>query len=236
MAFKIIALDIETVPVDINKLSPDVIRYLLEKDENKRTDNTRFFKKQKEPDLNTLEYGGNAIDKWYLNKIICCCMYDGEKYYKFSFSEHAIFTDNILKEEVKFNTEKFMLDRINNEINNYGQFITFNGNTFDMPMLRMRSIENKVTTNISNDIQPWDKFKYIDVRYELIGADKFSVGDLGFMCNKLGIKPPGWQFDKSLMKNYWDDGRIDEIIKGCCEDVRATWELHEYLELYNKIK
>jgi len=83
-------------------------------------------------------------------------------------------------------------------------------------------------TTMPFNIKQWSEH-YIDVRYQL--TDKYGVGDLAYWSRVFNIKPPQWQIDdKSDLSKY----PIEDVVKGCRDDVRATYEL--YQKLNNQLK
>jgi len=196
-------LDIETKPVKMSDIPKENLDYLVEKSKNKKSINTKFVDGE--------SYGGAAIGRFDLNEILCCCMKrDNEEIVAYS------------------GDEKFIIKEVFTQLASQDHVITFNGNSFDLPMLKMRGLIHGLHTTMPFNIKSWSEH-YIDVRYQL--TDQYGVGDLSYWCRVFGIEPPKWQIeDKSDMSKY----PIEQVVKGCKEDVRATYEL--YQRLNNSIK
>ena len=198
-----IVLDIETAPIPITAIPAKNKEYLIEKSKNKKSTNTKFI----DGDV----YGGGAIGKFELNQIICCCVKKDDE-------DIVAYTE----------CEKELIESVFKQLVTQDHTITFNGNGFDLPMLKLRGILHNLHTTMSFNIKPWSEH-YIDVRYQL--TDQYGVGDLAYWCRVFDIEPPKWQIsDKSDMSKY----PIEDVVKGCKEDVRALYEL--YQKLNNQIK
>lgn len=91
--------------------------------------------------------------------------------------------------------------------------ITFNGEHFDIPLL--------------NKYYPGDltKIKSVDLLKEMhksagrrMKLDQIAEGTLGVKKSGHGLDAIRW----------WREGRVDEVIKYCLDDVRITKDLYEY--------
>jgi len=197
-----ICIDVETAPIALKDLPPENKAYLEEKSKNKRSGKI----------IDGEGYGNGAIGKFELNKILCCCVKEDNNCIEVYKGEEILIISDVF-------------DRLRNQ----DHIITFNGNSFDLPMLKMRGlIHGLYTYAIDFNIKSWSE-QCIDVRYQL--TDKYGVGDLAYWSRALSIEPPQWQIDdKSDLSKY----PIADVVKGCCEDVRCTSML--YQKLNNSIK
>ena len=198
-----ICMDIETSPIALKDLPPENKAYLEEKSKNKRSGKI----------IDGESYGQGAIGKFELNKIICCCIKkDDEK---------------IINSYV--GDEKELIKEVFEQLVGQDHVITFNGNSFDLPMLKMRGLIHGLHTTMPFGIKSWSEH-YIDVRYQL--TDKYGIGDLSYWSRVFNIKPPQWgeDMDKSDLSKY----PIEDVAKACRDDVRCTAEL--YNKLNNKLK
>lgn len=98
-------------------------------------------------------------------------------------------------------------------IENTDQFITFNGDHFDIPLL------NKY---YSGDLF---KIKSVDLLKEMqksagrrMKLDQIAEGTLGVNKSGHGLDAIKW----------WRDGEIEKVKKYCLDDVRITKDLYEY--------
>ena len=192
-----LVLDIETSPIEVNDLPPKNKEYLIDYSKPKKT------KKVIKGD----SYGNGAIGKFELNRILCCCVKEDDK-----------------EIEAYYGDEDVTIRQAFSRLVHQDHIITFNGNSFDLPMLKMRGlIHGLYTYAIDFNIKAWSE-QCVDVRYQL--TDKYGIGDLKYWARVFGIAPPKWDLeDKSDMSKY----PIEDVIKGCKEDVRVT------AELYNKL-
>ena len=158
------------------------------------------------------KYGQGAIGKFELSKILCCCIKkDDEKIINSYIGD-----------------EKELIKEVFEQLVGQDHVIGFNHISFDLPMLKMRGIMRGLNTTMPFNIKQWSEH-YIDVRYQL--TDKFGVGDLAYWSRVFGIQEPQWQIDdKSDLSKY----PIEDVVKGCREDVRVTAEL--YNRLNNQLK
>jgi len=198
-----IVIDVETAPVSLKDLPPKNKEYLIEKSKNKRSGKI----------IDGESYGNGAIGKFELNRILCCCVKENDE------EIEAYYGDN----------EHVLIYDVFERLINQDHIITFNGNSFDLPMLKHRGLLHGLYTYaIDFNIKAWSE-QCVDVRYQL--TDKYGLGDLAYWCRAFGIKPPEWQIDdKSDLSKY----PIADVVKGCTDDVRATSEL--YNKLNNAMK
>lgn len=105
-------------------------------------------------------------------------------------------------------------------IENTDQFITFNGDHFDIPLL------NKY---YSGDLF---KIKNVDILKEMqksagrrMKLDQIAEGTLGVNKSGHGLDAVKW----------WREGEIEKVKKYCLDDVRITKSLYEYALKENKL-
>ena len=157
-------------------------------------------------------YGAGAIGKFELSKIICCCIKKDD--------------EEIINAYI--GDEKELIKEVFEQLVGQDHVIGFNHISFDLPMIKMRGLIHGLHTTMPFGIKSWSE-RYIDVRYQLTG--QFGVGNLPYWCRVFSIIPPRWELeDKSNLDKY----PIEDVVKGCREDVRATAEL--YNKLNNQLK
>jgi len=193
-----LVLDIETSPIALKDLPPENKEYLQEKSKNKRSGKI----------IDGEGYGQGAIGKFELSKILCCCVKEDKA-----------------PIEAYYGDEDVIIRRVFSMLVGQDHIITFNGNSFDLPMLKMRGlIHGLYTYAIDFNIKAWSE-QCIDVRYQL--TDKYGIGDLKYWARVFGIAPPKWDegMDKSDLSQY----PIEQVVKACKSDVQCTYELYQKL-------
>ena len=197
-----IVLDKETSPIALKDLPPENKAYLEEKSKNKRSGKI----------IDGESYGQGAIGKFELSKILCCCVKEDNK-----------------EIEAYYDDEQVLIYDVFERLVHQDHIITFNGNSFDLKLLKLRGVINGLHTTMPFNIKQWSEH-YIDVRYQL--TDKFGVGDLKYWARVFGIEPPKWDegMDKSDLSQY----PIEQVVKACKSDVQCTYEL--YNKLNNAMK
>jgi len=114
------------------------------------------------------------------------------------------------------------------------QLVTFNGNSFDLPVLRYRALVNKVAAP-GLSMRPYFN-RYTDAALDLCDVlSAFSSqgkATLHEICRVMGLpgKPAG--IDGSEVSQYHRDGRIQEIADYCETDVVNTYRLWLRYELF----
>lgn len=96
---------------------------------------------------------------------------------------------------------------------NADTLITFNGNHFDIPLLQ-KYCPFDLSEKKSLDLLE-------EVRISLgrrIGLDPIAQATLGIEKSANGLQAVAW----------WNEGKIDEIIKYCIDDVKVTKEVYDY--------
>ena len=114
------------------------------------------------------------------------------------------------------------------------QLVTFNGQSFDLPVLRYRAMAHKVPA-MGLSVRPYFH-RYTDDAIDLCDVlSSFSPNaksTLLELCRILGLpgKPHG--IDGSEVEKYYQDGRIREIADYCESDVVNTYRVWLRYELF----
>jgi 3'-5' exonuclease len=114
------------------------------------------------------------------------------------------------------------------------QLVTFNGNSFDLPVLRYRALVNRVAAP-GLSMRPYfnrytdDAIDLCDVLSAFNSRGKTTLHEL---CRVMGLpgKPHG--IDGSEVTQYHRDGRIQEIADYCETDVVNTYRIWLRYELF----
>lgn len=132
-------------------------------------------------------------------------------------------------------TEQEILERFWKVMSSYGQFITFNGRTFDCPFLLIRSAVNRVKP--TRDLMPNRYYStHIDLCDQLTfyGAVKRRFS-LDMWCRTFGIRSSKEEgISGADVKDLFRDGRHMDIARYCARDVCATRELFHVWEQFIK--
>jgi hypothetical protein len=125
-------------------------------------------------------------------------------------------------------TEEIMLTEFWKTVARYGQFITFNGRSFDCPFLMLRSAILGVKP--SRNLMPYryGANEHCDLLDQLTFYGAFRKFNLDFYCKGFGIKSPKSEGITGLdVGPLFREGRFREIAQYCLGDVRATAELYQ---------
>ena len=130
--------------------------------------------------------------------------------------------------------EKQVLELFWKKIEEYEQFVTFNGRGFDCPFLLIRSAINqlKPTKNLMPD--RYRSNAHIDLMEKLsfLGATRRRFS-LHMWCHAFGIKSPKEEGVTGLdVKNLFHEAKYLDIARYCLRDVVATKELYQYWDKY----
>ena len=95
--------------------------------------------------------------------------------------------------------------------------VTFNGNFFDIPLLQKYA--NKINLDLKKiyHLDIFEEFRKASGRK--IGLDSIAETTLGSSKSANGLQAVAW----------WNEGKIDEIIKYCEQDVKVTKDLYDYI-------
>jgi 3'-5' exonuclease len=114
------------------------------------------------------------------------------------------------------------------------QLVTFNGNSFDLPVLRYRALVNRVTAP-GLSMRPYfnryteDAIDLCDVLSAFSSQGKATLNEI---CRVMGLpgKPDG--MDGAEVAQYHRDGRIQDIADYCESDVVNTYRVWLRYELF----
>jgi predicted PolB exonuclease-like 3'-5' exonuclease len=102
--------------------------------------------------------------------------------------------------------------------------VSFNGKSFDIPFIVMRSLIHGIPARIeltkSYVLQP-----HLDL-YELLGKHSGGPSKLDVVCWALGVESPKGVMDGSMVAPAYDRGEYERIAEYNAHDVRATGEVY----------
>ena len=167
----------------------------------------------------------DQLAKLGLNPItarICCFgWYDGKE-------KNTIF----LKDESS-RAEKKLLQQSWEILAEADRFVTFGGIPFDVPMLRMRSLINKVRPSIDISTRKYSfNTNHFDCQAILNNWEKFKSGTLDFYAKLLLGFSPKEEFSGDQVQDMWNMQLYDEIAKYCMGDAVATYEIFKLMQDY----
>jgi len=164
----------------------------------------------------------------------------GVVYFQDRSSTPKEFADERFK--YKPGTEKEMLDSFWKGAENYQEFITFNGRSFDVPFIMIRSAINNIRPTkdlMSNRYLGSQKFGavHIDLLEQLsfYGALR-RKGNLHLWSRAFGIKSPkSGGITGDDVGRLFECGNYKDIALYNAEDLRATRELYDYWNKYLRL-
>jgi DNA polymerase elongation subunit (family B) len=143
----------------------------------------------------------------------------GKVFYQHPGGHAALSADGLV--EFVPGTEEEIFAEFWKAVGRYGQFITFNGRTFDCPFLMLRSaiLKIKPTRNL--------------LPYQLTFYGAFRKFSLDFYCRSFGIKSPKSEgISGADVGPLFRGGEYRTIAEYCLGDVRATTELFQRWQSY----
>ena len=137
----------------------------------------------------------------------------------------------ILKDESP-EAEKALIQKIWDILSTGDHFVTFNGISFDVPMLLMRSLINRVRPAVQISTKKYTIQNHTDVRAVLSNWDNFAKGSLDFYSRLLLDRTPKGDFDGSDVQMMYEMEMFEDIGNYCEQDCRCTYEIFELLTQY----
>lgn len=140
--------------------------------------------------------------------------------------------------KLKTMVEKEILEKFWELANKYDTFVSFNGRTFDVPFILIRSAIYKIRPSkdlMSNRYLSSQRYgaKHIDLLDQLnfYGAAQ-RKGNLHLYCRAFGIASPKEGVCGSEVGQLFADQRYLEIAKYNVGDLKATAQLYKYWQEY----
>jgi 3'-5' exonuclease len=124
-------------------------------------------------------------------------------------------------------TERDVLEGFWKTIAHYGQFITFNGRSFDCPFVMLRSALLGIRSGRNLVGYRYSTNEHCDLLEQFSFYGAFRKYNLDFYCKSFGIKSPKGEISGLDMGPLFHAGRFRDIAEYCLGDVRATAELFE---------
>lgn len=130
-------------------------------------------------------------------------------------------------------SEKELLEKFWDMVKVYGQIITFNGRSFDIPFLMTRSAINKVPATRNFLGYRYNSREHCDLMEQLTFYGATRKFSLDFFAKSFGIKSSKEEgIDGSMITELYKEKKYPEIAKYCHRDLLTTKELFEYWNKY----
>jgi 3'-5' exonuclease len=136
--------------------------------------------------------------------------------------------NGIIQKEVLLGDEKEILIKFWQAAQGVGQFIGHNIWAFDFPFIYKRSIIKGVRPRTDISFARYRNIPIYDtmVEWELWNMDKTRVQKLDTLAKVLGLPTSKDDMDGSMVWQYFQDGRIEEICRYCMKDVELTRKVY----------
>lgn len=132
----------------------------------------------------------------------------------------------IIQKEVLSGTEKEILQKFWQSAQDVHRFIGHNIWGFDLPFIYKRSIINRVKPRTDISFARYRNTPIYDTQQEW-ELWNFGKGQkLDTLAKVLGLPSSKEDMDGSMVWQYYQDGRMDEICKYCMRDVELTRQVY----------
>jgi 3'-5' exonuclease len=228
---KQVIIDIETSRMDLKDLSESQQEYILREAE-KETDIDIKQKKMEDAEKNLSLFPFTAriivIGYFDVQKEKTYVMYEGNADEEKWESESGVVYKGL--------PEKEMLQQFWHYIEKFDQVITFNGRSFDIPFLMLRSamLGIRPTRNLLGNRYSTDN--HLDLLEVLSFFGVSKKFNLDFYCHSFGIESPKSKGITGMeVHELYNAGKIKEVAGYCAGDVNATYKLYKVWDSYLNI-
>jgi len=150
----------------------------------------------------------------------------GKVFYQHPGAHAALSPDGLV--EFVPGSEEEVLTEFWKAVGRYGQFITFNGRTFDCPFLMLRSAILKIKPTRNLLPYRYNANEHCDLLDQLTFYGAFRKFTLDFYCRSFGIRSPKSEgISGADVGPLFRGGEYRTIAEYCLGDVRATAELFQ---------
>lgn len=218
-----VVIDIETIGFDFEAFEQKTQEYLLKytKDDAEREE----VKKR----LGLSPLTGEIVTIGMLNPETQkgVVLFQNKEEEKIEFEENGLHCSS--------GTEREILEKFWELVQNYDQVITFNGRSFDSPFLALRSAKHKIHPSKNFFGYRYDFRSHCDLLEQLTFYGATRRYTLDFYAKFFGImssKDEG--IDGSMVSELYQSGKYLEIARYCARDLATTAELFDYWNKYLK--
>ena len=137
------------------------------------------------------------------------------------------------KEEVVLTgEEKEILTRFWDVVKEHNMFVTHNGYNFDIPFIIIRSAINNVkySSKIWLNKYSMSSSNHFDTMLFFSQNNVFFNVRLDVIARSLGIDVGEGRFSGREVERLYKEGKMDEIVKHCKEDVEITEKVYLFLK------
>ena len=122
--------------------------------------------------------------------------------------------------------EAELLRKVWEFVYSYERFISFNGISFDVEVLKFHSMLRRVPMSVAIGQKKYQTGNHMDLRMLLVNWDVRAHGTQDFFCRRLLGRGKPADIDGSMVQHWWDCGGYDEIKEYCEGDVRDIGDLY----------
>ncbi|PKL83597.1 MAG: 3'-5' exonuclease [Ignavibacteriae bacterium HGW-Ignavibacteriae-3] len=223
-----LVFDIETVGVEFDTLSESQQEFLL-----------RYTELEKDPEKKSelVEETKRYLSLYpYTAKIVAIGLFNVEKekaIVLYESGENDGWTTEEKITKYKPVSEEEMLRYFWNYASKAEKMISFNGRSFDLPFITIRSAINKIKPAKNLLRNRFDSSNHIDLLEQLTYFGLTKKFNLDFYCQAFGVDSPKSKGITGMdVKELYKAGRIKDIAIYCGADVKATFELYKIWNRY----
>jgi hypothetical protein len=223
-----IVFDIETCSFPFESLTESQQEYLLRSAEKEKTEEDKVEKREEAiryTSLYPFTASVVAIGLFDVEKEKSFVYYNEERGEEWSSEEKKI--------QYKGLSEAEMIKSFWRIADVADQVITFNGRSFDVPFLMLRSALLKLKPSKNFIGNRYDSSKHIDLLEQLTYFGLTRKFNLDFYCRAFGIESPKSKGISGMdVKNLYEAGRVKDIAVYCGDDIYATYQLYKIWNEY----
>jgi len=139
---------------------------------------------------------------------------------------------SILLEEETPEAERDLLVNAWKELKKAEHYVTFNGIGYDVPVLLMRSLINRVKPSVKISTKKYVIANHTDIRAVLGNWDTYAKGTLDYYMNLLLGRTSKEELSGDMVQDTWDMGLGADIAKYCEADCQGSFDLYDLMVQY----
>lgn len=125
--------------------------------------------------------------------------------------------------------EEKMLTKFWQAVREANLFVGHNLLDFDLPFIFQRSVILKIKPTVDISLRRYSQSPVFDTMHEWSKWDMSRKTSLDELCHLFDIPTSKSEMDGSMVHQYYQKGKIDEIKNYCNADVKATREIYKRL-------